>query len=1825
MKGRDEVPAAGRARTILEAALALLLLVFALSTWQLASPSGLFVGIGGEGVPPPEPSGAPATAEEPSPPPEPPAAPPPEPEPPAAPPPEPPPAPSIADISACGTISTAGQHTLDNDVTSFGTCLTINVSDVDLNCQGFVIGYNTSNSTPGYGILVAGQKNITVRNCIIRDTDLGGAYGIGINLTDANDSSISNTTIQTNGTNDNYGILLQRANANAVFNNTIRALGTGGFNFGIYLTANASGNNVTNNFIRTQGTTDGNGIRARSDVHNNTFLQNNITTNGTAGTIGIYISSRAHGNRVLGNSINTTSSIALGTGIDIDTIVENNTVENNTIRTGGTGTDNLGIFLGTAAKNITVTGNDIVTGGTGTGIGIDVTLLNDSRFERNLIRPGGTGSSNHGIRLANSRRNQFITTNISIAGGISSYAVLFLSSNDTTFNHTTLAGGEWLNSTTAGTRQNFTNTTFSSANGQIGITANFTLAGIQAVRLSSLDIVFNKSFLNATALPFLNTSASIKLTGLAAFTNATMAADLDDDGAYEACPGSVCVGCFFDDGLDTMGCFVTHFTAFAAQQASAASSLCGNISVSTTLNASSSATGNCFTIAADNVTLDCAGYNASGSSTGDGVQAFNRRNVTVRNCRFSSFDTGVRMVNVTDSRVENTTVNSSTYGLRAENQDRNLWLQGLRFGSGIITAIFQYGLNITLNDTILPLHTLVEDIGFGRINFTNTTAYTAPLTLLDVIKFGNNSIFVNTTAAPNLNTSATLMLKGLGNGRFFNPQPIVDLEDDGSLAVCGFCTELFSDSTSGIFIYSTTHFTNYSANETPVGASLPTITGMGCTPNPVNVSNSTFCNATITDSDGVDDVYAVLKYPFFNGSNMTFFPSNVSDTYNVTVPAANLSIIGMYFLEWHANDTQNNNATNGIPIHVSGLFGSQLNNSVCNACNANGSFFLNSNFTNATIFGGNFTGTTAFNSNATNSTVFGGALLFVELNFSFVFNVTLNFSTLFNVTAFNVTFNNTNAFNSNVSNVTALGSFINFSFVFNASFFNATLDNTTILDSILNNTNATNSTIDPSDTHNCIIRSHGHANSRCYHSRIQGGSSENSTVNSSSVNETELNTSTVFGSGVNSSNVTSCILRNSTLLSSYCRLSNVTSSNNVFNSTILSSAVTNTTSTNASVNLSTLIDSSLENSTADNSTIDPSPVRGCRLRNHVLTNSTCVHSQLRGRDSRNSSLTRVETDETVFLNATIEDSNFTNANVTHCTVRGVNLTDSTCLRSTITRSIIIRSFIDPSDLDNCTSTNSTITDSRCYNSTAVNATFTNSTLNRSTANQTILINSTVQNSTLYNATITNATIRNATLDNATINDSTFLDSSAANVTIENSTVDPSDIRGCRIRRHVFSNGRCFRSVLTGRSSTNSNFTLSDTDEAFFRNATIISSNLTSSNATFCRIVDSNLTSSICDRSNITSSSVRNSTIDPSQLDNCDSQDSVIADSTCYNSTKINSTLTNSTANLSFNNRTILTNATEQNSTAFNATITNSTVMNQSFINRSIITRSFLNASAIHNSTLLNVTAVNATVTNCTISNNASVANVILQNCVAQVTGLNASANASSATIELGGNASFRIAIQNNGTGSRAYNLSAGASVNLTAVLNVTNFTLAEGSTGAVLLTANSSINGTHNASMNISTNPSVLLDFTVTASATPPPSPPPSPGGGGGGGGYIDVGGGGGGYEGANITAPVSPTPPPAPGGVPPAPSAPQEPGVPAGGIQPEPSTPAGAEPALPGPRRVLGIPLPEGNAVRLGLSLLGALALFAIFLIILFWKRKRQERQDAWRGKRWPRRTHRH
>src|SRR3989344_6003646 len=136
---------------------------------------------------------------------------------------------SIAvDVDSCSSITSTGN--LTQSVSAIGGCMTFGPTShgVVFDCNGFTITWDTNGFGNNKAIDMGGIENVTVKNCILIDGTAAGSdsYGIYMGLGANSGYNITNNTIRTNGTTSNIGIQIYQGSHHRVTNNRIHTNGT---------------------------------------------------------------------------------------------------------------------------------------------------------------------------------------------------------------------------------------------------------------------------------------------------------------------------------------------------------------------------------------------------------------------------------------------------------------------------------------------------------------------------------------------------------------------------------------------------------------------------------------------------------------------------------------------------------------------------------------------------------------------------------------------------------------------------------------------------------------------------------------------------------------------------------------------------------------------------------------------------------------------------------------------------------------------------------------------------------------------------------------------------------------------------------------------------------------------------------------------------------------------------------------------------------------------------------------------------------------------------------------------------------------------------------------------------------------------------------------------------------------------------------------------------------------------------------------------------------------------------------------------------------------
>ncbi|MBI2147565.1 right-handed parallel beta-helix repeat-containing protein [Candidatus Woesearchaeota archaeon] len=690
----------------------------------------------------------------------------------------------VAVDMSCGQRVTNTTTLSSNVATCSADGLVIVANNVTLDCNGTdIVGDNTNISSAG--IRIESRINVTIINCnttdfgdglVLNGTTNGTIFhsifssrrGFGMIITASKNITLNNITGRAN---TSYGINLANS-SNMTFIN-VSGHSTSGIGFDIGSNT-VSGNELRHNqfFNITGNSSSGVGLKI-GNITNSTFVD--CIANSSSQTA-LVVARAASYNNITRCTIetNTTSShamtitsnnnyfdsltvIAIGTSgnaLDVGNDSVNNTFINSVIDQRGTG---IAFRLsGDINKNNTLVN---VTTFTASGNGFNLESANNTSIISSKFNAGGNGTAMSGnardnyflnsimnvttdnaIRIGSSMNTTFVNTTTNATTGRSIF--LITGTNDTVFSDLVIWGSFSISTDTL-SNMTLTNVTFKNNNGSIHY-ARFNVTRSTSIDTAGhLNISFNRTFVNSTALSPLNTSATITLYNLSlAFnlSNITPFYDPEHDGTFVDCSATICTEDSFNTSTGDYTFNVTSFSSYAGSQEASCGSL---VSTSRTLL---STIANCgasgLIIGGNNLVLDCNGFDIVGTNTNAtsrGIDVQARNNITIRNCNVSWFGAGINFTAVTNSTIRETNISvNSSNGLYLDSTSRNNTLVNITARANASDAILLLGAD---NNSI------IESEGHAAVNGVSLTANAILNRLLNVT--GNSStgagILINTS------------------------------------------------------------------------------------------------------------------------------------------------------------------------------------------------------------------------------------------------------------------------------------------------------------------------------------------------------------------------------------------------------------------------------------------------------------------------------------------------------------------------------------------------------------------------------------------------------------------------------------------------------------------------------------------------------------------------------------------------------------------------------------------------------------------------------------------------------------------------------------------------------------------------------------------------------------------------------------------------------------------------------------------------------------------------------------------------------------------------
>lgn len=214
----------------------------------------------------------------------------------------------VIGVTSCGVLSSSNTvYVLSNNLSSEGTCFTVDADNITLDCEGHSVSY--SSLVSGYGLVNNGHDFLTLKNCEFNLTNqtLTNSYGIYVYGGALNNSlenlKVTTTSISSAGNKYNHGIYFNGVDNSVIKDSDIDAKSSGylGYsNYGIILSS-SDNNTILNNFINTSSYL-GYGISLSSSSDND--ILNSVISTYKENSYGVYFNSASR-NYFYNNSITT--------------------------------------------------------------------------------------------------------------------------------------------------------------------------------------------------------------------------------------------------------------------------------------------------------------------------------------------------------------------------------------------------------------------------------------------------------------------------------------------------------------------------------------------------------------------------------------------------------------------------------------------------------------------------------------------------------------------------------------------------------------------------------------------------------------------------------------------------------------------------------------------------------------------------------------------------------------------------------------------------------------------------------------------------------------------------------------------------------------------------------------------------------------------------------------------------------------------------------------------------------------------------------------------------------------------------------------------------------------------------------------------------------------------------------------------------------------------------------------------------------------------------------------------------------------------------------
>ncbi|MDB4303961.1 hypothetical protein N9934_04160, partial [Desulfosarcina sp.] len=399
-------------------------------------------------------------------------------------------------------------------------------------------------------------------------------------------------------------------------------------------------------------------------------------------------------------------------------------------------------------------------------------------------------------------------------------------------------------------------------------------------------------------------------------------------------------------GSNTLVFNVTGFTSYWAEETSVCGTLGAANTVYTLTNDVSISGSTCFTITAQNVTLNCSGFSVTGDNTSATNAVYSTQyNTTIQNCNIDNFDDSIYFDGATNGLIENVNVSITTLngagihltGGSTDNQLNDIWINSTQ-GTGLYAGTNSQRNNIT-GLTVFAISTIESglDTAVSLLGGVNNTVDCQGGTLTGGNTTGNYGVYTNqdriTIKNCNIeNFDEAIVFEGVSNGLIENVNASSTHAGSNGILLESSSNDnqlnnIWVNSTQyrAIVIDSTSHRNNITGLTAYGGdtAWANTIQISGGENNTIDCAGGTITGTNTTDVSGItsDGNGTIIKNCNIENSDngINFYGVNNALIEDVNLSTTHSGGLGVYLTESSVDNQINNvwiNSTKGYGIVI---------------------------------------------------------------------------------------------------------------------------------------------------------------------------------------------------------------------------------------------------------------------------------------------------------------------------------------------------------------------------------------------------------------------------------------------------------------------------------------------------------------------------------------------------------------------------------------------------------------------------------------------------------------------------------------------------------------------------------------------------------------------------------------------------------------------------------------------------------------------------------------------------------------------------------------------